>query len=400
MVLILDRAGALTLAWDLAGALVTLVAGVGLLTVAPASRAQYVGTLARITRDRGNLWALRAATVATAPLAGLGPAVYGLLTLRQALAPEPPAGDQPDGRRSAGTGLVGLSVVLAADAAGLTLGSDALLWGVLGGSAGLSLYWWGAKPMREGGRVAFLLLSGAVLLWLATVSIASSQGAGGTSVVVPAVAGAVLALLVLGPRWTRTQRELAAEREERARTMERSELAEKVHDSVLQTLALIQSRADDPAEVKALARSQERDLRERLFGERTEGPASVGTALRAVAAEVEDAYRVKVEVVIVGDAELDEPTAALVAAAREALANAAKHAGGAPVSLFAEINERQASAFVRDRGPGFDLEAVPADRRGVRDSIVARMVRHGGHAAVRTAPGGGCEVRLVQERRR
>jgi signal transduction histidine kinase len=89
-----------------------------------------------------------------------------------------------------------------------------------------------------------------------------------------------------------------------------------------------------------------------------------------------------------------------VAAAREALFNAAKHAGGAPISLFGEVDEDGVTAYVRDRGPGFDLEAIPADRRGVRDSIVARMVRLGGHAAVRTAPGGGCEVRLVLERKR
>lgn len=91
---------------------------------------------------------------------------------------------------------------------------------------------------------------------------------------------------------------------------------------------------------------------------------------------------------------------ALIAAAREALVNAAKHAHGTPISLFGEIEERRVAAYVRDRGPGFDLDAIPEDRRGVRDSIFARMVRHGGHAAVRTAPGGGCEAQLVQERRR
>jgi signal transduction histidine kinase len=112
---------------------------------------------------------------------------------------------------------------------------------------------------------------------------------------------------------------------------------------------------------------------------------------------VEDAHRVKIDVVTVGDAPLDERARALVAAAREALSNAVRHAQGAPVSLYAEVGERRVDAYVRDRGPGFDLEAVPADRRGVTDSIVARMVRNGGHAAVRTAPGGGCEVRLVTE---
>jgi signal transduction histidine kinase len=183
---------------------------------------------------------------------------------------------------------------------------------------------------------------------------------------------------------------------------ERAEVAELVHDSVLQTLALIQSRADDPGEVKALARSQERALRARLFGspDPDAEPSSIATALRAMAAEVEDAHRVKIDVVTVGDGPLDERAAALVAAAREALFNAARHAPEAPLSLFSEVDERRIEAFVRDRGPGFDLAAVPADRRGITDSIVARMVRHGGHAVVRTAPGGGCEVRLVLERER
>jgi signal transduction histidine kinase len=103
-------------------------------------------------------------------------------------------------------------------------------------------------------------------------------------------------------------------------------------------------------------------------------------------------------VVTVGDRPLDDPAAALVAAAREALLNAVRHAPDGPVSLFAEVDDRRVAAYVRDRGPGFDLEAVPADRRGVSDSIMARMVRHGGHAAVRSAPGGGCEVRMVLER--
>jgi signal transduction histidine kinase len=115
---------------------------------------------------------------------------------------------------------------------------------------------------------------------------------------------------------------------------------------------------------------------------------------------VEDTARVKIDVVTLGDAPLDEPATALVAAAREALLNAVRHAPDAPISLFCEMNERTVNAFVRDRGPGFDLRAIPEDRRGVRDSIVARMVRHGGRAFVRTAPGGGCEVRLVLERRR
>ena len=335
----------------------------------------------------------------TAPVAGIGPAVYAGLSLVHALAEEPGADSQPDWRRSIGTGLLGLSYVVAAGAVGFQVGSDPLLWGVLLGSAGLSAYWWAAGSIREHRKGALALAGVAALLWFAVGAVGTSGRASG-ELIAAVAAGAGLAVLVLAPRWVRRSRALAIERVERARADERSEVAGAVHDSVLQTLALIQSRADDPAEVKALARRQERDLRARLFGSPEAQPQSMAGALRSVAAEVEDAHRVKIDVVIIGDARLDEDSAALVASAREALFNAAKHAPDAPVSLFAEIDERQVSAYVRDRGPGFDLETIPQDRRGVRDSIMARMVRHGGHAAVRTAPGGGCEVRLVQERRR
>jgi signal transduction histidine kinase len=396
----LDQADLLRLGWSWAVALACLTAGLGLLTVAPSSSAQYVGTLTRIAGPRRTtLWGARAATVVTAPVAGIGPAAYAGLSLVHALAEEPGADGQPDWRRSLGTGLLGLSYVVAADAVGFQVGSDPLLWGVLLGSAGLSAYWWAAGSIREHRKGALALAGIAALLWFAVGAVGTSGGRSG-ELIAAVAAGAGLAVLVLAPRWVRRSRALAAERVESARANERLELAGVVHDSVLQTLALIQSRADDPAEVKALARRQERDLRARLFGGPEAQPLSMAGALRSVAAEVEDAHRVKIDVVIIGDARLDEDSAALVASAREALFNAAKHATDAPVSLFAEIDERQVSAYVRDRGPGFDLETIPQDRRGVRDSIMARMVRHGGHAAVRTAPGGGCEVRLVQERRR
>ncbi len=398
-VIALDQADSLRLDWTWALALTCLTAALGLLTVAPSSRAQYVGTLSRIAgRRRTVLWGARVVTVVTAPIAGIGPAAYACLSLVQALAEDPAVESQPDWRRSVGTGLMGLSFVVAADAAGLRVGSDQLLWGVLVGAAGLSAYWWAAGHMAEHRKGAIVLGGAAALLWLSAGAVGQSDGS--SDEVIGAVAvGAVLAVLVFGPRWVRTTRALAAERVERARATERSEMAGRVHDSVLQTLALIQSRADDPVEVKALARRQERDLRAQLFdGVPEDGrPSSIATALRLVASEVEDAHRVKVEVVTLGDAPLDERSEALVAAAREALSNAAVHASDAPISLFGEIDGRAVTAFIRDRGPGFDLEAIPADRRGVRDSIVARMVRHGGHAAVRTAPGGGCEVRLVLE---
>jgi signal transduction histidine kinase len=160
----------------------------------------------------------------------------------------------------------------------------------------------------------------------------------------------------------------------------------------------VQRRAGDPAEVTALARRQERELRAWL-AERA--PDAAGTrlaaALEAAAADVEDAHRVPVEVVAVGDAPLDGAGRALVAAAREAMVNAAKFGGGAPVSVFAEVRDGELQVFVRDRGPGFDPAAVPADRRGVRESIVGRMRRHGGRAAIHPSPA-GTEIELALPR--
>jgi signal transduction histidine kinase len=191
-------------------------------------------------------------------------------------------------------------------------------------------------------------------------------------------------------------RGLAAERAERVRSQERAELAAHLHDSVLQTLALMQKRADDPREVAALARRQERELRAWLNGRRPD-EASLAAALEAAAQEVEDDHGVPIDVVTVGDVPLGERSAALVAAAREALVNASKFAGPEPISLYAEVEGDRIEAFVRDRGPGFDPAAVPEDRRGVRESIVGRMERHGGRATVHAAPGQGTEVELVME---
>jgi signal transduction histidine kinase len=214
------------------------------------------------------------------------------------------------------------------------------------------------------------------------------------AVVVVLIAGT----LILAPWWVRLVRGLSAERAERIRSQERAEVAAHLHDSVLQTLALMQRRVDDPREVAALARRQERELRAWLNGRRAAGDATVASALEGAAAEVEEAHGVPVEVVAVGDAPLDPRAEALVAAAREALVNAAKFAGDGPVSLYAEVAPERIEVFVRDRGPGFDPATVPDDRRGVRESIVGRMTRHGGRAAVHRAPGGGTEVELVLER--
>ncbi len=204
--------------------------------------------------------------------------------------------------------------------------------------------------------------------------------------------------VVVGPWVYRLASDLSAEREERVRSQERADVAAHLHDSVLQTLALIQKSAHDGPTVARLARAQERDLRAWLFAGDTTDAATVSGALRAVTAELEDAHGVSVDVVVVGECPMTEGLRPLVAATREAVTNAAKHAGTGRVDVYAEVGPSLVEVFVRDRGAGFDLDAVPEDRQGVRGSIVDRMTRHGGRAEIRTAPGEGTEVRLAMPR--
>jgi signal transduction histidine kinase len=168
-----------------------------------------------------------------------------------------------------------------------------------------------------------------------------------------------------------------------------------VHDQVLHTLALIQRHASDPTSVTRLARGQERSLRGWLYRPAASPSERFAAALEQVGAEVEDAYGITVETVVVGDADHDERVAALVAATREALVNAARHAKVATVSLYAEAENDTLTVFVRDRGAGFDVSAVDGDRHGISGSIVGRMSRHGGTARVRSTPGEGTEVELT-----
>jgi signal transduction histidine kinase len=203
--------------------------------------------------------------------------------------------------------------------------------------------------------------------------------------------------LITGPWWMRMMAQLSNERAERIRSQERADIAAHLHDSVLQTLALIQRNAGSPREVARLARGQERTLRTLLYGERT-ASGQFGDELRKVAAEVEDAYALGVEVVLVGDAPLDADLAALAAATREALVNAAKHSGVDAVSVYAELEPGEVSVFVKDRGVGFELAEVADDRQGIRGSIIGRVERHGGTVRVTTARGAGTEVELRMKR--
>jgi signal transduction histidine kinase len=176
----------------------------------------------------------------------------------------------------------------------------------------------------------------------------------------------------------------------------------------LQTLALIQRQADDPHEVVRLARSQERELRRWLFEDTAPAHSSLAVALRTIAGEVEDQHGVKVTPVTVGDVSMDladtgsglpkEHFTAVLGAAREALVNAAKHADVPVIDLFAETEPHQVSVFVRDRGVGFDVDAVPSDRQGLAKSIRGRVERRGGQVEIVSSPGRGTEVRIIMPR--
>ena len=199
--------------------------------------------------------------------------------------------------------------------------------------------------------------------------------------------------IVLAPWLYRSRTALNQARADKVRADARADMAAHLHDSVLQTLALIQRQADDPKAVQQLARRQERELRTWLYGEEPQ-TETLKAALTGAAAEVEDERGVPIEVVMVGDCETSDSVQALVRAAREAMVNAAKHSGADTIDVYAEVDEERIEVFVRDRGQGFDLDAVADDRMGVKGSIVNRMARHGGTATVRSRPGEGTEVRL------
>lgn len=253
-----------------------------------------------------------------------------------------------------------------------------------------------APRARRGWRGAFRVLAGTALVLggLTTFIVTSGRLDVARDVFFGGVVAAVGIALVGGPWLLQTFRSLRLEREERILSQERADVAAHLHDSVLQTLALIQRQSQDPREVVRLARSQERDLRGWLYGQQRAPDTSFRTALERVGAEVEEEYGVPVEVVVVGDCPTSDRISAVVLAAREALVNAAKHAGADRTDVYAEIDEHDLVAYVRDRGVGFDPDAVDERRLGLRHSVVERMSRHGGRASVRSGPGEGTEVRL------
>ena len=210
---------------------------------------------------------------------------------------------------------------------------------------------------------------------------------------------AIALLLVLGPWAWRLAAERDSERTARIRTEERAEMAARVHDSVLQTLALVQRESGDPRRVAALARRQERELRSWLYPDaRTAEGGGLAAAVDAAAAEVEELHGVPVELVRTGDVPVDDRVEALVLAAREAMTNAARHSGADQISTFVDVGDDEIAIFVRDRGSGFDPGKVPANAHGIAESIRGRMERAGGTAELMSsADGTEVELRLRRQ---
>ena len=348
--------------------------------------------------------AVRLAFVLLTVAGGSGAAAYAVLWL---MLPQEQGVEAPDDGRRQRVLQALLLLAVVAVGVGAVLGlvpSGRAVLPLAAAVVGVALVWQQADLVQRrrwrlsasgAPGTALRLVLGALLLVGGLVGFLASRGqlavarAGLLSTVVVVVGLALLS----SPWWFALTADLREERRQRIRSQERAEVAAHLHDSVLQTLALIQRAAASPEEVARLARSQERELRGWLYGSRA-GEGTLSAALAQVAEDVEQAHRLPVEVVVVGDAPLDERLSALVAATREAVVNAARHAGAPVVDVYAEVEPTAVSVFVRDRGKGFDPEAVPADRHGLAGSVVGRMQRHGGTARVRSAPGDGTEVQL------
>jgi signal transduction histidine kinase len=365
------------------------------------------------------IWAVRITFVALVLAAGFGLVVYLLLWLLAPLepadaAPPPSAAaslpTRPRWRQLAGVLLVIGGVIALLWMVGFTFEGN-LFWPIVLGAIGFAVIWarsgderrrWDpANPgsplasVLSGGRPLARLIGGGVLIVAGmAIVLAATTDLGGVMNVALAVIVTVAGLaLLVGPWVWNMGQELITERTSRVRSEARAEMAAHLHDSVLQTLAMIQ-RAREPREMAMLARTQERELRAWLYGRAPSVPGvRLRDALDAMAGRIERSHAVKVESVVVGDAAMDEGLRALVAATSEATLNAATHSGAGEVSVYVEVEADAVTAFVRDHGAGFDPDAVPADRRGIADSIVARMERHGGSADVASGSD-GTEVRL------
>jgi signal transduction histidine kinase len=347
---------------------------------------------------------------------GVGVLAYGALWAFTGLGREPVPAERnpPSVQQAAALGLIVLGVLLLLRRAGLWFG-DAIVWPIALAGLGSAIVWargddddrdrWWRATTRmptgggPGGTVVspVRLIVGTVLVAAGIAGfLAANEGLRALGDLGLAVLTAVAGVgLLFGPWAWRLAEQLGAERRARIRHEERAELAAHLHDSVLQTLALIQRSADQPRRMVALARRQERELRSWLYGTQPLGSATtLAAAVEQLTDDVEAVHDLTVELVVVGDLPLDDRTQALLAATREACTNAAKHAGVTELAVYVEVEPDAVTVFVRDRGVGFDPDRVPGDRRGIRESIAGRLERHGGHGRVHTAPGAGTEVEL------
>ena len=310
--------------------------------------------------------------------------------------PGPPTPARTTARRAVGMALIVVGTVLLVRHLGVAL-PDTVIWPALCVAFGLGVVAWRAQPEASlDRRAAVRIAAGTILLALGIGAIAATNlslatvrdGLLSGGLVVGGLA------LILGPWVAVLARDRRDERQRRIRADERADMAAHLHDSVLQTLALVQ-RSDDPARMAALARRQERELRGWLYGGGSEpNPDTVRAAVERVAGVVEDRHGVVMDVVTVGDAPLDPEMESLVAAAGEAMTNAARWSGCATVSVFVESTPQGVDVFVRDRGVGFDPGAVDGDSRGIRDSIRGRLDRVGGSCEIISSKDHGTEVRL------
>ncbi len=360
---------------------------------------------------------VRAALVVLSLAGGLGVVLYAvghLLSAAPGSAVSPP--HPADQRRNVSVAAITLGALLIMRGAGLWLGDAAMapIVVLVAGGALLSVLRpnalpqaWSADPGSPiadvvGGRHAReRIIGGAALISIGLVLVGLNRGVSSSlRFGVFATASTIIGIaLLLGPWFARVAQQASSERRQRIRLDEREAMAAHLHDSVLQTLALIQRSADDPRRTIALARRQESELREWLYGTATASDATVVAAIRTMVREVEDLYDVRIDVVAVGDGALTNESVAVIAAAREACVNAAKHSGVDDVSVFVETTVDTVEVFVRDRGCGFDTAAPRAEGRGITQSIEARLERVGGRAEVESSAGNGTEVHLTAPRR-
>jgi signal transduction histidine kinase len=336
---------------------------------------------------------------------GIGVVVYGLLWLfmpiSDAEVPAAPTVDRPSRRQTIGLVLLGIGA--------LALVTNLASWGsgdvtvpLLLVGVGLATIWRQLDTDRTLARprVRWVLAGGVALGVIGVILLLASTGQlanarNGFAATLVILVGVTLAT---APIWRRLLTSREVERTARIRSEERAALAAHLHDSVLQTLALIQRHAEDPTVVGRLARSQERELRAWLYEPTVATGGTWAGLVARLVSEVEADHAVTVEPVVVGDLPVDEAVAALGQAAKEAVVNAAKHSGAASVSVYSEVTPGSVTVYVRDRGTGFDPAGVPTDRRGLRDSVAGRLTRLGGTATVRSAPGEGTEVELCLPR--